>query len=191
MNRYRLIIQPGRAADEHRAPRGDFHPLQRAKKIQLSATNLVEALHHAQATIVEAEDRIVSIEEIEPTITIDDDQLLRRLTSDDYNDLADTIECLEDRRVVGSDIFESTVIDIINALANTEIIPGLTYSMQKDESFGDPAYIMLELFDDAAKRYISTGRDLIDLIEDRDAEGQAAVLSIARAIITVVNLDLR
>ena len=55
----------------------------------------------------------------------------------------------------------------------------------------DCTYIVLKLFDPAAGRYISAYQDITKLIEDPTAQGEAAALSIARAIISAVNLHLR
>lgn len=194
MNRYRIIIEPDQAGAEHRTPRGEVRPLQdpqRTRKVNVSARTLTEALQHVQDDTIAPTDRIVAIEEIEPSITIDDAELIKRLGTDDCLDLEDIDESFVDRKLVGSGMFIFIVVDVINALANTGIIAGLTYSLQQDESSFDPPYIMLEIFDNATGRYISTGQDLIDLIEDRDARGTDAVISIARAIISAVNLNLR
>lgn len=194
MNRYRVIIEPGQAGAEHRTARGDTRPLYdplRITKTHVSAQTLAEALQRALNDTVAPGDRIVAVEEIEPSIIIGDAELIERLGADDCLDLEDIDENFIDKKLVGSGMFGSTVVDVINALANTGIIAGLTYSLQQDESSLDPPYIMLEIFDNAAGRYISTGQDLIDLIEDRDARGTDAVISIARAIISAVNLHLR
>ena len=194
MNRYRIIIEPDRAGAEHRTPRGEVRPLQdpqRTRKVNVSAKTPIDALRQARGDTIASTDRIVAVEEIEPSITIDDAELIKRLGADDCLDLEDIDESFVDRKLVGSGMFSSVVVDVINALANTGIIAGLTYSLQQDESSFDPPYIMLEIFDNTAGRYISTGQDLIDLIEDRDARGTDAVISIARAIISAVNLNLR
>ena len=191
MPTYRIILEPGQKDAPHRRPRGEGSPLhspERPETMTLMAADLAEAV----ALSTKPQSRIISVEEIEPTIQLDDDQLLEKLSQDEAFDLEDAAESLSEDLSDGSPTgmigLEDVVPGVINALSNTEVIPGLTYSLQVD---ADCAYIMLELFDPAAGRYISTGQDITDLIEDRTARGEAAVLSIARAIINAVNLSLR
>lgn len=190
MPTYRIILEPGQKDAPHRRPRGEsaLHRPDRPVTMTLRAADLAEAV----ALSTQPQSRIISVEEVEPTIQLDDDQLLEKLSQDEAFDLEDAAESLSgdlsDESPTGMIEFEGIVTGVINALSNTEVIPGLTYSLQVDV---DCAYIMLELFDPAAGRYISTGQDITDLIEDRTAQGEAAVLSIARAIISAVNLHLR
>ena len=187
MPTYRIILEPGQKDAPHRRPRGQSAPLhspERPETMTLRAADLAEAV----ALSTQPQSRLISVEEVEPTIQLDDDQLLEKLSQDEAFDLENIAENLSDEPLIGTVEFEDVVTGVINALSNTEVIPGLTYSLQVDV---DCAYIMLELFDPAAGRYISTGQDITDLIEDRTAQGEAAVLSIARAIISAVNIHLR
>lgn len=191
MPTYRIILEPGQKDAPHRRPRGEGSPLhspERPETMTLRAADLAEAV----ALSTRPQSRLISVEEVEPTIQLDDDQLLEKLSQDEGFNLEDAAENLSedlsDEPLIGTIGLEDVVTGVINALSNTGVIPGLTYSLQVDT---DCAYIMLELFDPAAGRYISTGQDITDLIEDRTARGEAAVLSIARAIISAVNLHLR
>ena len=186
MPTYRIILEPGQKDAPHRRPRGEsaLHRPDRPVPMTLRAADLAEAV----ALSTQPQSRIISVEEVEPTIQLDDDQLLEKLSQDEAFDLEDAAESLSDESPTGMIEFEGIVTGVINTLSNTEVIPGLTYSLQVDV---DCAYIMLELFDPAAGRYISTGQDITDLIEDRTTQGEAAVLSIARAIISAVNIHLR
>lgn len=213
MPTYRIILEPGQKDAPHRRPRGEGSPLhspERPETMTLMATDLAEAV----ALSTKPQSRIISVEEIEPIIQLDDDQLLEKLSQDEWFTLMnlsaepligtfdpekiaeelsevvaeDIAKSLSDETPTSTTEFQGVINDVINALRNTGVIPGLTYSLQMEV---DCAYIVLKLFDHAAGRYISAYQDITKLIEDPTAQGEAAALSIARAIISAVNLHLR
>ena len=85
MPTYRIILEPGQKDAPHRRPRGEsaLHRPDRPVTMTLRAADLAEAV----ALSTQPQSRIISVEEVEPTIQLDDDQLLEKLSQDEAFDL--------------------------------------------------------------------------------------------------------
>ena len=101
MPTYRIILEPGQKDAPHRRPRSESVPLhspERPETMTLMAADLAEAV----ALGTRPQSRIISVEEVEPTIQLDDDQLLKKLSQDKGLDLEDIAENLSDEPLIGT-----------------------------------------------------------------------------------------
>lgn len=128
--------------------------------------------------------RLVHVEEDVATPSeITDEQIIEALaeyTDTDFDDLA------EETRPLYEDTldFLSHIDTIATALRESQLVPGLDVSL-----IGAPEmpldYAMIEVRDEALMHYRSVGTEIKHLIDERDAVGLAARLSIARALIAL------
>lgn len=134
--------------------------------------------------------RIVLIEEIsvfDPT-SITDEMIDEALLSAPGEPYAATMEKElyedEDKPLLETDTpaFLSAVQEIADRLRESELVPGLNVSLLAAPE--EPIdYAMVEVYEPAAARYLSTGSEIKHLVDDRTATGWDEIRSIARALI--------
>lgn len=130
--------------------------------------------------------RLVSVEElfdIDPH-TLTDEALVGALTSAEPAVDLDGYGSEDAPLYDEPDDFLSAVCDVVDALRNSDVVPGLTITLSRDYD-GVADYCMVEIADGATRSYRAAGSELRGLIEDSRLSGRDAVISIARAIVLI------
>lgn len=156
---------------------------------------LVKGVSSAMQAIMTAEQgfpnmgldpRIVAVEEVCGTDPLDalDDAALTRVLSDEDTGNPLYPEDYEDHTAALYDDtsnFLSTASQVVNQLSASQVFPGLSLSLlAQPESYID--YTMVEVHDEAMRRYAALGCEIDDLTQDRSAVGWSGVLALARGI---------
>ncbi len=158
--------------------------------IVIGADTLPDALEKAMAYFQKATPalpRIISIEERLPVekLHITDARLTEVLTAeeseidpDDYTDV-----------MLGrDDDFAELIEKVCQQLDQHQIVAGLACSLLHNGD-GWVDYLMLEVLDEATRVYRGVGAQPHELLDNPDAVGWDAVLSLARGIITTVSVN--
>ncbi|WP_311245276.1 MULTISPECIES: hypothetical protein [unclassified Microbacterium] len=160
-----------------------------AKATIVDAPSLLEAAkaferEHANTAVPP---RLVSIEELVSTNveTLSDEALTFALRN---NDTPFDFDDYEGQKIFSGGDFDSIVEDIADALHNCGLVPGLTVSIQRDDNLAFE-WCMLEIHDRATGTYRAAGCGPESLIDDESLTGLAGLLSVARALIEIVQTE--
>lgn len=192
---YRIISEPdtGQAHRSHRGQEADQSD-RRKQNILLEAPSILEIDPDHPALQGR---RIVSVEELAPTIAATDEQLRQALfepINTHYGTIPSPLGDEQDvEELAGSpldvtDDFARDVESVVQALRDSTIVPGLHISLLQADL--DPIYTMVEIRDERRGIYLAAGRGLDELTTDRTATGVQSYLAIAHALIEIVNIEL-
>lgn len=188
MPTYRVISEPWPVGhpikeDSRRRMRGDASV--RRLVTTVDAPDFPAAVILAMVDSAHGSRNITSVEELVPAIAlyVSDNELTDLLRQE--NDAEHDQEPLHpadyeaDETIFGSADFNGTV-ELVAAKLGESFLPGLFLTVVDDL---DGAHALIQIRDEATGTYLAKTADMDDLIQDAEAPGWSAILSIASAIL--------
>lgn len=178
-----MIIQTYRVITREPGPHPEVGRYVPTRTHYVKADTLVDACVAANSTVGPNE-VIMEISLSRPKISVSDAELAKEIEDWFVADGWDQEDIDNVGSYDGYDIesYESCIKDVVTALNNSGIVPGLAISMIADSD----GYNMIKLYGFDG-RYRSCGAELKHLTDDRQAVGMASLLSIAQSLIAYAN----